>query len=225
MEESMLNTVTVSAMPRPCSVSTIVKAAWCAVLLGICVQVSVVAARLATGVTPSLVQAVSAIAGGIAWSTIVCCGLVVGSAASRHRDASTGLFGLISAPLGWAAAKGIQRAAQSLSGAAVDALTPLVFQVAAAKAIEYALLGYMLSRLSSRSRTSVASFAMLGFGFGCIFGSIIFGLEYFATGGGLTWPKAMTIVVNELIFPVGCSTVVFIVTRLSHIEKGTKGTA
>jgi hypothetical protein len=48
-----------------------------------------------------------------------------------------------------------------------------------------AVLGYLLSRRSSRSQSSVASFAMLGFGFGIVSSSIIVWLDHHAIGGSL----------------------------------------
>ena len=60
-------------------------AAWMSILLGILVECLVLATRAAAGNAPVLAQTVAELAGSVTWAVVVCTGIWLGSAASRHR--------------------------------------------------------------------------------------------------------------------------------------------
>ncbi len=94
--------------------AVLARAAWLAILLGLTVQILVLLAKIAAGGQSNRVQLIVDVASGVTWSALVCSGVAIGTVLSRHRAAMMGLLGLVSAPVAWAAAKGVQRGLQSM---------------------------------------------------------------------------------------------------------------
>ena len=69
-------------------------AAWMSILLGLLVECLVLATRAVAGTAPQLAQTVAELAGSVTWAVVVCTGISLGSAASRHRQRMMGLIGL-----------------------------------------------------------------------------------------------------------------------------------
>ncbi|MBV9656065.1 MAG: hypothetical protein JOZ42_16035 [Acetobacteraceae bacterium] len=193
----------------------VVMAAWAGILLGLFIQIVTLGGRSAIGAIPAALPFLSAVAGSVAWSAIVCCGLAIGITVENYRPQITGLLGLIAAPAAWAAAKGAQRAVQTIGGAPVDAITATVLQVGAVKAIEYGLLGYVLGRLAARPRAGLGLHTALGFGFGVVFGAMIVGLNVVHANGPVPPAQMLGLVITEIIFPVGCAAVTYGAGRLA----------
>lgn len=211
--QTMNTTPDVSAPSIP---HTLFVAAWMAIVLGIGVQATVLIARILAGATPKAMQVLIDFAGGVSWSAIVCAGIALGTAATRHTGRLMGVLGVIFAPLAWAGAKGAQRGTQWMLGEPLDKLGPLVYQIGVVKAVEYALLGYLLGRLIRTPSSTLSRHALLGLAVGAVAGSLILGLNLMhAQGHALPLPKLVGTMVNELIFPAGCSVVIYFIARLS----------
>lgn len=203
--------VSLPSVPR-----TLYTAAWMAIALGLCVQLTVLLARILAGATPQAMQVFIDFAGGVTWSAIVCAGVALGTAATRNGPRVMGVLGLLFAPLAWAGAKGAQRGTAWMLGEPFEKLGPLVFQIGAVKMIEYAVLGYLLGRLIRTPSSTLTRHALLGLCLGAVAGSLILGLSlWHAVDHALPLPKLVGMMVNELIFPAGCSVVVYFIARLS----------
>jgi len=199
-------------------VATLARAAWLAILLGLTVQILVLVAKIAAGGQSTHLQLIVDVASGVTWSVLVCSGVAVGTVLSRYRAAMMGLLGLVSAPVAWAAAKGVQRGVQSMLGVPVEAIGPLVYQVGVAKTLEYALLGVLLGRLVRTPSSTLRAHVLTGLLVGLAFGGVILLLNYMhasTAGGGLPAARIVAICVNELLFPVGCATVIYYVARFA----------
>lgn len=202
--------------PSPTVRHTLFVAAWMAVALGVGVQATALAARILAGATPKAVLVLIDFIGGVSWAAIVCAGIALGTAAARHSAGTMGMLGVLFAPLAWAGAKGAQRGTQWMLGEPLDTLGPLVYQIGAVKAVEYALLGYLLGRLIRSPSSTLRRHALLGLAVGAVAGSLILGLNLMhADGHTLPLPKVVGTIVNELIFPAGCSVVIYFIARLS----------
>lgn len=198
--------------------AVITLAAWLAVLLGLAVQVLILGAKVAAGGHANTPQLLVDVTSGVTWSALVCSGIAVGTVAARHRAAIMGLLGLVSAPVAWAAAKGVQRGVQWMIGAPLETLGPLVYQVGAAKTLEYALLGVLVGRLLRNPPSTLRAHALTGLAVGVVFGGAILWLNHvhaMAAGAPLPAVRIAAIGTNELIFPVGCSIVIYFVARLA----------
>lgn len=120
-----------------------------------------------------------------------------------------GLAGLLAAPIGFTIARALHKSALAALvgtvGPAGGAPTPITMAVL--KALEYAWLGTALGWLSKRAAGSGA-YA----GIGLITGFIFAGLVIWLSFTGAAEPPVASLVskgINELLFPVGCSLVLF----------------
>jgi hypothetical protein len=203
---------------QPHVVAVLSRAAWLAILLGLTVQVLVLVARVAAGGSATVLQVAADAAAGLTWSALVCSGIALGTVVSRNRASLMGLLGLLSAPLAWAAAKGVQRGVQWMLGAPPETIGPLVYQIGIVKAVEYALLGILLGRMISTPRSTVGAHALAGLALGVGAAAVILWLNFqqaAVTGVPLPAARIVAICVNEIAFPVGCAVVIYFVARFA----------
>lgn len=195
----------------------IVTAAWLAVIAGVAAQLIVIAVRAWAG--GAIQGFVAEMAQGVTWSFLVCAAIAVGTLASKVREHIAGLIGLVSGPLAWAAAKGVQKGVQALAGAPQDHLTPLFWTVCGVKGLEYALLGIGLARLVMRSETRVSQYLTLGVLLGAIGACIVVALNIAnatMTGATLPAPKIASLIANEIFFISACCMVIYTAQALSR---------
>ena len=199
------------------AISRLLTVVWMAIVLGVMLQILVLATRTAAGAPWPGLKWLPDLLNGVTWAVFVCAGVVLGSVAVRARSAVMGLLGLISAPLGFSVAKGLQRGLQSLMDAPVDKITPAVYALCIVKAVEYACLGAALGWLLGRPRTRAGAFALAGAVVGVVFGSV--NLWITAHLGNAKFPVLAGAAVNELMFPIGCALVIYMATTASrHIS-------
>jgi hypothetical protein len=196
--------------------NTIFAAAWMAILLGLLVQLAIFGAKTGAGAVVPMMQLVVDIASGVAWSVIVCGGVAIGTVAAKSAPPLMGVLGLICAPLAFAAAKGAQRGVAWMLGQPMEQISVLTYQIGAAKALEYALLGYVLGTLIRTPKSTLPNHTVVGIVFGTLFAAIILWLN-FNSGGQMPTPKVAATATNEFIFPVGCSLVIYWVAKLSDL--------
>lgn len=190
---------------------------WMAIILGLLVQGAVVAAKVAAGGKVPGAQLLVDVASGVTWAVIVCGGVAIGTAASRNIAPTMGFLGLAFAPIAFAAAKSVQRGIGGFVGLAPEAITPLLFQTGAVKAVEYALLGFILGRIIRTSKSTLTNHTLIGLGFGVVFASMLVWLIFLnaAPGAAVPVPRVAGTAINELIFPMGCSMVLYWVSQLA----------
>lgn len=85
------------------------RAAWLAILLGFAMEALLLLFAAGFGIVPGLGSTVSDLAGKVTWSTLVCAGLALGTAASKARAPLMGLLGLLAAPLAFHASRALQQ--------------------------------------------------------------------------------------------------------------------
>ena len=213
--------IDVATKPRRRALSFVVIAALAAVTLGIGLQLLLVLMKMAAGAPLIPAAVVSDVAGGVSWSTLVCSGVALGVGAARHRAALMGLLGLVCAPVAFACAKGVQRGVDVLMDAPAGPMNLLLVHIGLVKMIEYGLLGIAIAWLIGAGRSTPLRHAAIGLGFGVVFGSVVLALQLAAAPGGvLPTPKLLGLLVNELLFPVGCAMVLHMIVRLSDEAAG-----
>jgi len=191
-------------------------AAWIAVLLGVLVESLVLATRAAAGSGPQFAQSVAELAGSVTWAVIVCTGISLGSAASRHRQRMMGLLGFLCAPLAWALAKGVQHGTLAMLDTHGEKFGMAVLQVGALKTVEYTLLAIAVARLMQTRHSTLLQHFMVGLGLGLVFGAAIVGVNlWHAPGHALPEARLLGLTVNEVIFPIGCVAVLYFIARLN----------
>ena len=198
-----------TAAPNPQhAVSRVLTVVWLAIMLGIVVQVLVLLGKTSAGAPFPGLKWLPDLLNGVTWAVFVCAGVVLGSVASRARSAIMGVLGLISAPIAFSLAKGLQRGVQSAMDAPVEKITPALFMICGIKAVEYACLGAAIGWLLGRSWPRALHFAGAGALAGIVFGSMTVWIT--ANVAKAKPPAIVGAAINELIFPIGCALVIYL---------------
>lgn len=192
---------------------TLLRVAWLAILLGLGMELLLVLAS-STGGGLGGRPLVADLVKNVSWSVFVCVGLAVGTAVAEARVPAMGFMGLLSAPLAFKISRVLHKSAlQALvvsAGGAGD-LTPLLLVVI--KGLEYGCLGLGVGWVSQRRWGG----ALAHLGVGLLVGLAFGGSEVaYATGGTFQLSSANFLreAVDEILFPVGCSMVLFAATAL-----------
>jgi hypothetical protein len=192
--------------------SQVLRVAWLSIGLGLLLEIVllVLAAYLdAAGDSPK--PFVSDLAQKISWGFIVCVGIAFGSTAGKAREAAMGVLGLISAPAGFAIARAVHKGvSQALSLAAApgaEGVAPLV--VGGLKGLEYAVLGAAIGWVGKKAWGGLGAHAATGALIGVVFGSAILGYSEWSTLHQTPLVLWLSRGVNEFLFPVGCSLVLY----------------
>lgn len=195
----------------------VLRVAWLSVGLGIALEILLLVLAAFTntaGASPK--PFVSDLAQKVSWSFIVCVGLALGTTAGRARPGIMGLLGLISAPLGFTIARSVHKGVNEAMGLAAAAGGASVFLIAALKGVEYAVLGAVLGVLTRRENgASLGAHLGAGAAVGLTFGVAIVAVLAGAAAKPLSLVDLAARGVNEVIFPIGCSLVLYAADALS----------
>jgi hypothetical protein len=131
----------------------------------------------------------------------------------RGSVALAGMIGFVSAPLALGGARGMQRGVnQMLGGPEEQFITLAILLVALIKAVEYGFLTIMLSRLVRLGKETLRPYLALGAGTGLVFGGAIVATSWHLAnlaGPGLARAALTGMLINELLFPIGCVMVIY----------------
>ena len=183
----------------------LLRIAWASVLLGLVMEVLLLAAALILGSRPGVRAILAETVQKVAWSTIVCLGLGIGTAVAKNVPPIAGVFGLVAGPIGFVVARALHQGVSHALGIALGGAThPSAAVLAVLKGLQYGGLGHGLAWVGKRAGGRVIAYVGTGLGVGVVFG----GITLF-----LMSPLATTTLVvrglNEVLFPVGCSLVVY----------------
>jgi hypothetical protein len=190
-----------------------------AIGLGFLIQGAIIVARLVAGGAFPGVAVLAELAGSVSWSVLVCTGVAIGVSLGKARAALAGLFGLVFAPLGLAAAK----AAQKIVAAALDVTTAeavlSVEVIGLVRALEYGLLAFILALLSERKIARLAPYLLTGIAIGLVFGgglSLLTVLAESLNGAGRNFVSIAGTTIREVTFPIGCAVLIYIGQLVAH---------
>ncbi len=201
----------------------IFRVAWLSIGLGITLEVLLLMLGAFTGTAgDSAKPAVAELAQKISWSFLVCVGLAFGTAARRLREAAMGSLGLLAAPLAFIAAKATHKGlAQALGLMAPGTPFSVPLLVAGLKALEYGALGTLLG-YASRTGRSLAFHATVGLATGLTFGSLLIWTTLRNVAGPVNPIDLAGRGINEVLFPLGCSLVIFAADALGRRVKASQ---
>ncbi len=212
MAEAVAGVKGVSKGAQPGLGGQILRVAWMSILLGVALEILIlVLAAYSNTAGTSPKPFIADLAQKVSWGFLVCVGLAFGGTASKAREGVMGLLGLISAPLGFGVARSVHKGVLAALGIA-GAGGGFPFLVAALKALEYGVLGAAVGRLSKRkdgTGSPLSAYLLAGSAIGLTFGLGITAVLLQAA------PKAPTLVdglakgINEVVFPIGCSLVLY----------------
>lgn len=202
------------------ALQTALKAAWLAVGLGLGVQALIVVARLIAGGTANPLAVVASMGQGITWSVLVCAGVAIGTVAGKARSLAMGLLGLVAGPAAWGLAKGTQKGLQALMAIPEDKIDNFFLLITSLKGVEYVILGAALGFMVGKPWARLPAFAGFGLATGAVFAAIVLTLTNDHKPTPV--PVLVGMGVNEIIFPLGCSLVIYAVSRLrAHVERAS----
>jgi FtsH-binding integral membrane protein len=190
----------------------VIRVAWLSVGLGLALEILLlILAALSNSGGDSPKPFIADVVQKVSWSFIVCIGLALGTTASKSRPAAMGFLGLISAPLGFAIARALHKGVgQAIGMAASTGGGASPYVLAVLKAVEYGVLGAVLGWLTRRAGgASLGLHAGTGAAVGIVFGGAIIAVLVQAAAGP---PSAVDLTakgINEVLFPIGCSLVLY----------------
>jgi hypothetical protein len=183
-----------------------------ALTLGFVMQGVILAAKLAGGVPFPGLRLLVDLAQGVTWSFLVCAGVAIGAALAKGRAALAGLIAGLFTPLALAAAKSSQKVMGALINASDAPALLSLATLSVIKAIEYGILGWVLAVLVQKSEARPAPYVAAGAAVGLVFGGSIVVLNRqvaLAAGTQLDGSALAVSIINEVLFPIGCSMVIF----------------
>jgi hypothetical protein len=212
MEEEMRNDATTQEASATASsnlAATLLRVAWLAILLGMAMEGILLLLSAGFGDLLVLRPIVADLARNVSWSLLVCVGLSVGTAVQNARVPVMGFLGFLAAPAALEISRAVHRGALqalAISGSAGDDLSP--FLLAVIKGLEYGCLGLALGWVSQRPWGGAMAHMAVGFVVGSIFGGTVIALLA-ASGPEVSATSLVPRGVTEILFPVGCSLVLF----------------
>lgn len=91
------------------------------------------------------------------------------------------------------------------------------------KGVEYGCLGLLLGWVGGRAWGGAAAHVAAGLAVGTVFGGLILGLTFVPDPGAISAADLLSRGINELLFPVGCSLVLFSARSLGERSKAAHG--
>lgn len=183
--------------------------AWLSIVLGLLLELALVLYALAAGQAGRPQPFLADLVQKVSWGLIVCVGVAFGTTASQAPETKAGLLGLISAPVGFLAARSLHKAVGAALGVAGAAAGVSPLLIGALKAVQYGLFGALLGWFSQQAWGRLPAHLIAGIAFGVTFGlTMVLMMEV----GALEPTPPVGLVsrgLNELIFPVGCAAVVY----------------
>jgi len=195
---------------------TLLRAAWLAILLGFAMEALLLLVTAGFGIFPGLKPVAAALVTQVSWSTFVCVGLALGTAVSKARAPLMGLLGLLAAPLALGVSRSLHQGAikaLEIAGSA-SLFTPSLLLLALLKAVEYACLGAIVGWIGKRPWGGLIAHVVSGLIVGIVFGGAIVAFTYLNAPEPLATADLVSRGVNEIVFPVGCSLVLFSATAV-----------
>jgi hypothetical protein len=199
--------------------SALFRVVWLAILLGFAMETLLLLFTAGFEIIPGFNSVVVDLIGKVSWSTLVCAGLAVGTAASKARSPLMGLLGFLAAPLAFHVSRTFQQGmAKTLEMAASSAPvgSQTLILLALLKAVEYGCLGVAIGWIGRRPWGGALAHAAVGLAVGIVFGGAIVSFTYWTAPEPLAVADLFSRSINEVLFPVGCSLVLYSATALEE---------
>jgi hypothetical protein len=181
-----------------------------AILLGIVMQILLLFSAAVFHRIPKMNPFIVDFAQRIAWSTIVCSSISVAMAASKLKESFMGIAGVLSGALAFRIARSTQKgvaAALGVPPAAGHAPSPWVLGLI--KAFEYGCLAALIAWVAKRKNNGAVAHIASGLAIGIVFGGMVLGYTYWSNVKLYSPADVVSRGINEVMFPVGCSLVLF----------------
>jgi len=193
---------------------TLLRVAWLAIALGLAMEALLLLLGSSFGELLGVKSIVADLAKNLSWSLLVCSGLAVGTAASQARAPAMGLMGLLAAPIAFEVSRVVHKGTlEALEISGGGDTSPVL--VAVIKGFEYGCLGLAVGWLGRRPWGGAAAHAAAGLAVGLVFGGAIVVLTV-PSGAQMSVADLVSRGVNEVLFPLGCSLVLYASVNLGE---------
>jgi hypothetical protein len=193
---------------------TLLRVAWLAIALGLAMEALLLLLGASFGELLGVKSIVADLAKNLSWSLFVCTGLAVGTAASQARAPAMGLMGLLAAPVAFEVSRVVHKGTlEALDISGSGDTSPVL--VAVIKGFEYGCLGLAVGWLGRRPWGGAAAHAAAGLAVGLVFGGAIVVLTV-PSGAQMSVADLVSRGVNEVLFPLGCSLVLYTSVNLGE---------
>jgi hypothetical protein len=193
---------------------TLLRVAWLAIALGLAMEALLLLLGSSFGELLGVKSIVADLAKNLSWSLFVCTGLAVGTAASQARAPAMGLMGLLAAPVAFEVSRVVHKGTlEALDISGSGDTSPVL--VAVIKGFEYGCLGLAVGWLGRRPWGGAAAHAAAGLAVGLVFGGAIVVLTV-PSGAQMSVADLVSRGVNEVLFPLGCSLVLYASVNLGE---------
>ena len=193
---------------------TLLRVAWLAIALGLAMEALLLLLGSRFGELLGVKSIVADLAKNLSWSVFVCTGLAVGTAASQARAPAMGLMGLLAAPAAFEVSRVVHEGTlEALDISGSGDTSPVL--VAVIKGFEYGCLGLAVGWLGRRPWGGAAAHAAAGLAVGLVFGGAIVLLTV-PSGAQMSVADLVLRGVNEVLFPLGCSLVLYASVNLGE---------
>ena len=183
--------------------------AWLAIALGIAMEGLLLLLGAGLGKSLGLGSIVADLVKNVSWSVLVCGGLALGTTIAKARVPVMGFLGLLAAPTAFELSRALHKGtleAMASTGGGGEVLSPIL--VGVIKGVEYGCLGLAIAWVGQRPWGGLAAHIGVGLIVGLVFGGTIVALTMSSTPPPAA-AEAFSVGVNEVIFPIGCSLVLF----------------
>jgi hypothetical protein len=185
--------------------------AWLAIGLGITVELLPLLVAALLSAAPGVRGIVADLAENVTWAFLVCLGLAFGQVARQTaQPVATTAAGLLAEPVAFISARSIHKGALSALSVIDHTNGPNPWMIGGIKAIEYAVLGYLVARLLKAESARWSQFVERGLAVGIVFTPLLLLVVASTTQPALSSAALTTRGLNEFIFPIGCALILFV---------------
>ena len=194
--------------------ATVLHVAWLAILVGLGMEDLLLLLTAGFGLFSSLKSVAADLVRQGSWSLVVCVGLSLGTAASKLRAPLMGLLGLFAAPVAFGTARSLHEGTKKVleiagSTSSVGFSLPLALE-----GVEYGCLGIALDWIGQRAWGGIIAYIAVGLIVGLLFEGLALVVTYWGTPSPLSAVALISLGSNEMLFPIGCSLVLYSVKTL-----------
>ncbi|MDX6381881.1 MAG: hypothetical protein QOI57_2905 [Rubrobacteraceae bacterium] len=201
-----------TAGPSSSLVEKLLRVAWLSIMLGLVMEALILLLTAGFGELPGIGVIAAELAQQVSWAFLVCVALSLGNAAANlRRPALMGFLGLLAAPLSFIIARSLHdglRKALGVVGTASIGFS-IILVVVVLKGVEYGCLGAAIGWVGQRPWGGLGAHIAVGLGVGIVFGGLILAVTYWGASSPLSTANLISRGVNEILFPTGCSLVLF----------------
>ena len=185
-----------------------------AIAMAMVLQFLLIGTRSLLGAAPPKIIKIADLVSGITWGAMVGSALLLGIGALGARARSMAILGVVGAISGFAVSGCIYALIDPQHAVYFDPLRNQTILIALLKAAEYGFLGYFLGREIDRGSASLNGNLRIGVLIAAVFGGSLIVLAVTQSAVALPLRTGLGLVINELLLPIACAFVAFIVGQI-----------